>query len=188
MKEHIQLQSDAEPRICKVEWMNLLAYWKIDAKGPLKMFMLKEHIKKYPTEVRMLDVVTVDGVKFFTLSPSSKLLTDVVGSCDAVTAKPYTTRARRATSPYAVVRMSLDNSRFVTEARELRNAASVEHSLVLLSTTWKAPQRRSQAAVNASRHNREIINMTLPAVGEEPSITTRILKMIKKNDPIQIEF
>jgi hypothetical protein len=30
--------------------------------------------------------------------------------------------------------------------------------------------------------------MTLPPVGEEPSIATRVLKMIKKNDLIQIEL
>jgi hypothetical protein len=51
LQEHIQLQSNAEPRICKVEWMSLLSYWKLDAKGPLKMFMLKDHIQKYPTEM-----------------------------------------------------------------------------------------------------------------------------------------
>ena len=138
----------------------------------------------------MLDVVTVSDVKFFTLSPSSKLLTDVVGSCNAVTAKPHETRARRVTSQYSVVRRNLVNSSFVNEARELRNAASVAHSLSLLSDMRQLQPlpRRSQAAVNALRHNREIIHMTLPAVGEEPEITTRILKMIKKNDPIQIEF
>ena len=139
----------------------------------------------------MLDVVTVNDVKFFTLSPSSKLLTDVVGSCNAVTAKPHATRARRVTSQYSVVRRNLVNSSFVNEARELRNAASVTHSLSLLSEERRLRKtivKRSQAAVNALRHNREIIHMTLPAVGEEPEITTRILKMIKKNDPIQIEF
>jgi hypothetical protein len=138
----------------------------------------------------MLDVVTVNDVKFFTLSPSSKLLTDVVGSCNAVTAKPHATRARQVTSQYSVVRRNLVNSSFINEARELRNAASVAHSLSLLSDMRQLQPlpHRSQAAVNALRHNREIIHMTLPAVGEEPSITTRILKMVKKNDPIQIEF
>jgi hypothetical protein len=140
---------------------------------------------------RMLDVVTVDDVKFFTLSPSSKFLIDVVGPCDAVSSKSH-----RSGVKYDSTRNSLVNSSFFNEARELRNKASVEHSMSVLSDerragimsgAYKVP-KRPRSVLTAARRDPVILPMTLPPVGEEPSIATRVLKMIKKNDLIQIEL
>jgi hypothetical protein len=42
--------SDVEPRICKVEWLKLMKFWKVSTVC-IKQLMLKDHIHKHPTEM-----------------------------------------------------------------------------------------------------------------------------------------
>ena len=55
LTEFIQF-SDAKPRVCTIEWLKLLQFWKPSTKASGNQLLLSNYMSKFPTELPMRHV------------------------------------------------------------------------------------------------------------------------------------